>query len=458
MIGVALALPSNKHEHERNYKPQDVIIRDVCIIGGGSTGTYSAIRLRDMGKSVAVVEIKDRLGGHTETYIDPVSHVPIDYGVEFFHNLSLVTDWFTRLGVSWTKAIIPPINTQNVDFRTGIIDASYVPASQAALGQALGVWTSLLLKYPTLNYGFILPDPVPDELLTPFRDTVKKYSLDALVYLIFEFRQESILDQPTLYVMKNFGLDLINNIINGFLTTADHDNSEIYQKALGILGTDALLSSKVENIDRPSSPSANYTISIAVSTPSGRKLIVAKKLLITIPPLPHILDFLDLTDAERDVFSQFNFVGYWTSIVRHDGIPDDIQINNIGADTPYNLPVLPGIISITQTGVPGLHGVKFGSPYAMSDDDVKNSIIDTFKRLKTGGADVNATAPDFVVFSSHTPFDLKVGADAIKAGFYEKMYALQGVRGTWWTGAAWNVHDSSLLWAFTEGVLPSLLA
>jgi cation diffusion facilitator CzcD-associated flavoprotein CzcO len=37
--------------------------RDVCIIGGGASGTYAAVRLQQMGLSVAVIEQKPRLGG-----------------------------------------------------------------------------------------------------------------------------------------------------------------------------------------------------------------------------------------------------------------------------------------------------------------------------------------------------------------------------------------------------------
>ena len=32
------------------------IVRDLCILGGGAAGTFAAIRLRDAGKTVAVVE------------------------------------------------------------------------------------------------------------------------------------------------------------------------------------------------------------------------------------------------------------------------------------------------------------------------------------------------------------------------------------------------------------------
>ena len=53
----------------RDYGSNDVISRDVVVVGGGSGGTYSAVSLKDKGKSVLIIEKKDRLGGHTETYM-----------------------------------------------------------------------------------------------------------------------------------------------------------------------------------------------------------------------------------------------------------------------------------------------------------------------------------------------------------------------------------------------------
>lgn len=58
----------------------DVINRDVCIIGGGSSGTYTAVRLTDLGQSVVVVEKEDVLGGHTNTFVDPINNATVDYG------------------------------------------------------------------------------------------------------------------------------------------------------------------------------------------------------------------------------------------------------------------------------------------------------------------------------------------------------------------------------------------
>ena len=73
-----------KHVHTLHY--------DVVVIGGGSAGTYSAIRLRDLGKKVAVIEAKGRMGGHTETYRDPATNVTIDIGVIDWHNSQFVKD------------------------------------------------------------------------------------------------------------------------------------------------------------------------------------------------------------------------------------------------------------------------------------------------------------------------------------------------------------------------------
>lgn len=52
-----LALPFG---HE-NFKPEDIIERDVVILGGGAAGSYAAVRLRDAGKSVVVIEKEDHL-------------------------------------------------------------------------------------------------------------------------------------------------------------------------------------------------------------------------------------------------------------------------------------------------------------------------------------------------------------------------------------------------------------
>ena len=126
---------------------------------------------------------------------------------------------------------------------------------------------------------------------------------------------------------------------------------------------------------------------------------------------------------------------------------------------------VPAAYSIDPTIIPGLKDIKFGSTVPLdSNAAVKSSILATIQRIKTAASVPNTTAsdPKFVAFNSHTPYELRVSSDAIQGGFYTKLNALQGAKGdagksTWYTGAAFDRHDSGDLWAFTEGVVGDII-
>lgn len=142
-------------------------------LGGGAGGTYSAIRLSDLGKSVAVLEQKDVLGGHTSTYTDPVTGNTIDYGVIIWHNLTLVKDYFARLNVSLMTADLTTTGADEyVDFRTGEVASNYTTTFSI---NSLAIYQQELPKYPYLELGYDLPYPVPSDLLLSFGDFIDKY-------------------------------------------------------------------------------------------------------------------------------------------------------------------------------------------------------------------------------------------------------------------------------------------
>jgi heterodisulfide reductase subunit A-like polyferredoxin len=100
-LPLAIAAPNKANRANKMdasyYKPEQVIDTDVVIIGGGGMGAYSAIQLKDQGKKIVVVESKDRLGGHTETYMDTETGIPIDMGVKLYHDEPLVHQWLVIL-------------------------------------------------------------------------------------------------------------------------------------------------------------------------------------------------------------------------------------------------------------------------------------------------------------------------------------------------------------------------
>ena len=439
-----------------------IISRDVCIIGGGSSGTYTAIRMGDEGKSVAVVERQDRLGGHTETYTDPVTGQTIDIGVVVFHDTDLVRNYFGRFNIALTQTTVfapPGTTTQYADFRSGMSINYTQPDPTSAIESYFGQ----LQQYPYLDDGFALPSPVPSDLLLSFGDFVEKYNLGNIVHLISSIGEGigDILQHPTLYVAKLVGISTLEDAQTGYLRTANFDNSELYESAGAALGENVFLESNVTAVYRPSNGTDEPTL-VLIQTPSGPKLIQSKKLVIAVPQQLNNLGVFDLDDTEASLFSKFQNSAYYTTLVTNTGLPENVSFSNIGLDTPYNLPVLPAAYTVSATAVPGIYDVFYGSQTDLTDEEVQTDIRATVARIREAqlGNSTTGSSSDeleFLIFKAHIPFVLYVPSSEIASGFYSKVNDLQGYRNTFYNGAAFQTQDSSLLWQFTEILLPKIV-
>ncbi|KAI9929379.1 hypothetical protein MW887_000848 [Aspergillus wentii] len=425
------------------------LTRDVCIIGGGASGSYAAVRLQDLGYSVALIEQENQLGGHTNTYTK--DDISVDYGVvDYRKNISVVEEFFDRLDIAYGDFSGAAISSMiRANLRTGKIQKNYTTPDEIG---ALMRYSKIAAKYPALEYGYYLPDPVPEDLLLPFGQFVVKYNVTGVIPVVFH-SYGNILTQTTLYVMKYFGSNAVQNLVNGFYGTTHKNNSEIYTKAGDILGDNVFLNSHVVSSKR----SGDESIDLTVKTPSGNTTIHARKLLITIPPLLSNMDVFDLDAAENNVFKQFSSVGYYTSLVTGTGIAANTTLSNADTTQPYNLMTLPGLYEIANTELPEIYQVEYGSTSPLPEEDVKSDILKSIRNLKRTGLANGTVDPRFVEFRSHTPYLLTVPADAIKEGFYKKLYSLQGHRGTFYTGAALHAHDTALLWRFTKSLVGDIV-
>ena len=326
-----------------------------------------------------------------------------------------------------------------MDFSTG----QQTPVESSDPTAAFQAYGAQLAKYPYLGLGFDLPDQIPSDLLLPFGDFASKYGLGPAMVTIARANQGvgDFINALTIYMMKYFNMGVLNGLTNGFLTTANHDNSALYEAAQTELGSDVFLSSEVVEIDRD----GDEGIKIVIQTPSGQKPLQVQKLVVAIPPLLDNMKGFDLDDEEHEIFSRFNHAYYYTTLVDNTNIPNDLSIISAGANTPFNVPIVPGINSLGQTGIPGLLNIFYTSTTYLSDEEIKQAIIEAILRLRNGG--LNSTMPNFVAFANHSPFELVVSADEISTGFYGRLNALQGHRNTFYTGAAFSAHDSSVIWA-----------
>lgn len=151
----------------------------------------------------------------------------------------------------------------------------------------------------------------------PFGEIVKKYDLGPAVRTLYNYAQGfgAFLDQLTIYVYKNIAPSTLETVLNGtWLTARDNNNQELYAKAHQWLGnSNVLVNSSVIAASRPlditSSNASNDTTAqrteLLVSTPYGLKLIRAKTVLFTAPPILRNLEGWDLD--EKSTLSSPNY-------------------------------------------------------------------------------------------------------------------------------------------------------
>ncbi len=433
------------------------IERDVAIVGGGGAGTYAALRLRDLGHSVVVLERTQRLGGHAETFRDPVTGVPIDIGVQVFPDNTLVRGYFGRFGVPLITAPLGGGTSLFVDFRTGLPVDAFNPGG-AELGAALVQYLQILtgqFGFLELN-GFHLPPPGPvlDKLLLPFGQFAQENNLNALlpIFSLFEQGFGPLLSATTLYVLKNMSAAVVGALLTGTFLAAPTGTGTLYDAATAALAGDVLFGARITDVERRDGD----RVHICVRTAEGVREIRARKLLVTAPPLLSNFAGFDLDLSELSTFSRFQRHHYWTAVAKISGALG-ASLVNAAPETPFNLAPLPGIYSLRPTFAPGLVDVKYGSSEDLSDDRVRDNIRRDVARVALPGiGPLHLDA--FAIFKNHSPYSLVASPRQIRNGFYNDLASLQGRNKTFYAGAAFQTHSSAAIWAYLEELLPTIFA
>lgn len=444
-------LPKRAFAHGRDLS------RDVVIVGGGAAGTYAALRLRDLGKSVVILERSDRLGGHAETFHDPATGIPIDIGVIIFPDNSLVRNYFGRFNQPLITASFAGGVSRFVDFRTGNPVAAFNPGANE-VGAALFAYLQLLTtRFAFLQQsGFQLPasGPVLDELLLPFGQFVQNHGLSALLPTFFQFEQGfgPLLEATTLYVLKNMSPTIVSAILSSSFLLAPFGVGGLYDATTSALAGDLIFDVEHILVDR----SARNTVRMTVFSDTGVTNISAKKILFTAPPsLPNFAGF-DLDFFEFKTLARFSPHFYWTAVAKIAGLTPGVSLVNAAPNTPFNLAPLPGIYSVGPSAAPGLFNVKYGSSGPLLDAFVKAAIRSDIRRVSLPGSSP-LEFNGFGTFKNHSPYSLVASPAQIRTGFYRDLQQLQGHNHTFYAGAAFETHNSAAIWASLEELLPSLL-
>ncbi|KAL5114718.1 hypothetical protein ACEQ8H_007387 [Pleosporales sp. CAS-2024a] len=433
----------------QNTDSSRTIHTEVVIIGGGATGTYAAVRLReDLNTSVMLVEPKDHLGGSVSTYTVPETNTTVEYGVQSYVRNQAAMDFYARFGVKTQPSAARRLTTVNVDVETGAQLKEYLPPTSLSLNPDTG--------------DFLQAQDIPTDLLTRVEDFVAKHHLEAAVpriEAISGIGYGGIRHLLTFNLMQAFGATLTRQVLDNELLVPVGSNSLIYQRALALLADDVLLSTTIRHIERDSE-----RVHLLVSKGDEKYTIHAKRILFTAPPSLSALAPYKLDAQEEEVFQQWTVDGQWIGVARIDCIHENYSINYIpSAAVPNNqlsTKEWPFSLRLDSTGPPGLNlfRVVMGANYTISSEEYKRLVVEGVQKISQAGTvECNCTV-DFEAMSDHTRPVWKQSAEQLQAGFVQDLYALQGHRGMWYTGSVWGAPYSSTLWNFTDTVLPKLLA
>ncbi|KAK0619102.1 hypothetical protein B0T14DRAFT_200538 [Immersiella caudata] len=438
---------------------------DVAVVGGGASGAYAAVRLKeDYKKKVVLIEKEKRLGGHVAEYNDPVTGIRFEYGVSQFNDYGPARAFFQRLGVTPGAPRRNPLTQQFVDFKSGA-RVNYTAAAAADTAAAFQKFLAAVAPFEEYilpgYWDFPPPGRIPADLLLPFSQFVKKYDIYAAALTIFEVTGFGAGDWDhalTLYLLSTFPHPMIRAFVgNGTLFVPETQrNQDVYDAIQVHLKDEVLYNSTVEKSDRKPN---GHTLWVRDSFGGGCTIIQAKKLILAIEPTPANMKPFELDAKEQGVFSKFKYMVVHVGLLTHPSLPLGGSLVNLPPAAANSYLALPKPTLIPRFDHLGLNATVFRSMVigngSLSVAQAQGQVTSSINALIAAGSlpSPGSGGIQFKAWSNHGYMHAHFSADDIRKGYIQKLYGLQGHRGTWWTGGAFSMQLQAVLWAFDDVLL-----
>ncbi|KXZ54236.1 hypothetical protein GPECTOR_5g327 [Gonium pectorale] len=444
---------------------------DVCVVGAGGAGLFTAVRLKQMGYRALVLEKADRVGGHCYTWTEPNTGAKIETGVVLYCDIPLVVDTFKRFNVT----LVPYDPTGSAGQSSYRVSPSgqwlskesvmNVTAYQKAFELFLGLMSTRFAYIETENGEMPdfdkLPPATVQMLLRPFGELLDSLdkelgpgALEPLYDIIGRLLQIGpgpMREVSALVALRNLRPAILK-IMLGQGYTVKNGCSSLYHAFHRYLGGWVKLGAAPFSITRRSSRmDVTYTREGRKVKTTCRRLVVS-----AVQSLDNLESFINNLDAkEKAVFSQVTYNIFSKAVVR---TPYKMGSNPKGVSvqlSEFGYKDLPAVVALGTMGPLGV-GLTWtvGPTPVATRQGIADLIISnlTTWSAAVGGAfpipakrkDVFLDGPDL---HQHTPRP----ADMTQLpAFYNALYGLQGHRNTYYTGALLSHNAQYDVWRYSD--------
>ncbi|KAL2211727.1 putative FAD dependent oxidoreductase [Sarocladium strictum] len=430
----------------------EVVKKDVLIVGGGASGAHAA-------------------GGHVDSYTDPDTGIPYNYGVQNFVETGNATGFVSRFGIETAPYRRVPTVPRYIDFSTEK-EFNYSDPTPEEQRAALERYLELCEKYEGLIYpgywNFPPPENIPEDLIMSFGDFARKYSIEAAVPTIWRvgvMGSGDVTKEMTFYVMQSFGA-VMTRAFTGRTTSwivGSERNQILYDAIDEHLDGDVYKSSTIVDAVRDE----DGILAVVKNHKTGKETqIVAKTLVVAIAPTPSNLAPFHLTAEEEEVFEKFNFINMYAGLVANEALPIGGSVTSVvpGVENPepenwLAYPETPFTGRFDYFGAEKVFRVIVPGDSTMNDQGARDLIQSDFERMIDAGVlpEPKSRQIEYVAWESHGAVHLRASRADILEGFIQKKYALMGTSSTWWTGGAFSMSFQTSLWEYNDIMLPKLV-
>ena len=442
--------------------PAQTLAKDVCVIGGGASGSYAAYQLKKRGFDVAVLERDERLGGNCRTWYSEEG--PIDYGVQLLYPSQFVLDFLDELGVAhspWVPAqahFIMSVDTNEV-LPTPPDDGSGAAAVAAALQRyTVAAYTELGALFELEQVpDFAAVDPaIRDSNLQPFGDFIAAHELEPLVPVFAGLLQGRgyVYDIPTFFASKGASPDLVQRLIQPDFAIPTDGCESIYDAIMASLSkcSDVFFGVHDMKLKRNGGRKPNR-ISFLSNGRDHRMELICHQTIISVRPTTDALgEFMNLRRDEKQLFGALSAPGYDTSVmnISHQVIQEDetslaTAMAFLSSQRGLGIPHYPSLAAAIRFHPHSPVNVLYVSESKLSEEEYSDIVREDLEAL---GFEVH----EELVSESHD-YAMTANVEAMATGFYGELQSIQGRDDIYYIGAVPAGDATHFVWRHAENLL-----